>query len=141
MKKIITPPRMKPSMAPTTPAVPIQSPVETTHPHPIMAPKAIIRMSMELKVLLKFEFVLVCVSIVVPSECVLCDGIAVRSSLPRAARRIVCYSFSISTSRSRYWQVFSQPSRLLSMSRSRWVRSPRFVPVMYWCRLRLRSSL
>ena len=60
---------------------------------------------------------------------------------PRAARRIVCYSFSISTSRSRYWQVFSQPSRLLSMSRSRWVRSPRFVPVMYWCRLRLRSSL
>ena len=32
------------------------------------------------------------------------------------------YSFSISTSMSRYWQVFSQPSRLLLISRSRWLR-------------------
>jgi hypothetical protein len=63
MKKIITPPRMKPSMAPITPAVPIQSPVETTHPQPIIAPKAIIRMSRELNDFLNSEVFLVGVSI------------------------------------------------------------------------------
>ena len=133
MKKIITPPRMNPSMAPITPAVPIQSPVETTQPHPIMAPKAIIRISMELKVLLNFEVVLVRVSIVVPSEYVLRDGAVPCGPFhsPAARTAISRYSFIISTRSSRYWQVFSQPSMLLLISRSRWLRSPRFVPVMY----------
>ena len=52
-KKTMMPPMTKPSAAPPTPPVVIHEPDETTQPQPIMAPKAMTRMSHEERTLSK----------------------------------------------------------------------------------------
>ena len=51
----------------------------------------------------------------------------------RSCNRFLPHSFSISMYMSRYFVVLSHPRRLLSIRRSRCVRSPLYVPVIYLC--------